>query len=143
IRIVDGESGAGAVLAEIPVPALAPGQAAALSASWTPSVPGERTLSAVVDADDDVVEADEGNNLARRVVVVQNADFYVTAPYVSPDGDGIQDQTTLAYRAGSPVDVIVSDERGQAVRVLAEGAPAEGMVTWDGRDDHGRLLWDG
>jgi subtilase family serine protease/Tol biopolymer transport system component/flagellar hook assembly protein FlgD len=143
LRVFEGEPGGGALVEEAPIPALEPGQPASISLAWTPASTGELLLSALADADDVVAEADEGNNLARRSVVVQDADLYTTAPFFSPDGDGIQDQTTLAYRATGPVAILVSDSRGGLVRTLAEDAPAEGSVSWDGRDDRGRLLWDG
>jgi hypothetical protein len=97
------------------------------------------------DAGSAVREQDEGTNRARRVVVVQDADLFLTHPFFSPDGDGVQDETSLAWRTQgvSAVNVVVSNSRGQRVRTLATGAPAEGSVTWDGRDDRGRLLWDG
>jgi hypothetical protein len=69
----------------------------------------------------------------------------VTALYFSPDGDGVQDDTSVVYRtdASAPVSVQVSDARGRLVRTLGQELPAQGSVTWDGRDDGGRLLWDG
>ena len=142
LRVVEGEPGSEVGTAEIP--ALGPGAAVALELPWTPSAPpGERTLSLFADAADVVREQDEGNNLARRSVVVQDADLFLTAPYFSPDGDGVQDETTLAYRATGPVAVIVSNEVGGRVRTLAAAAPAAGSLVWDGRDGRGRLVPDG
>ncbi len=142
LRALEGEPGQ--VVAEAAVPALPPGEAATLDLAWTPAAPpGERLLSLRADADDAVVEQDEGNNLARRSVLVQDADLYLSAPYFSPDGDGVQDETVLSYRASSEVRVVVSDARGRRVRTLAEQALASSAIAWDGRDDSGRLLWDG
>src|SRR6185503_10307250 len=75
--------------------------------------------------------------------VVQNADLFLSAPYFSPDGDGQRDDTTLTWRAAAPARVVVSNGLGRKVRTLAEAAPDEGTVTWDGRDDNGRLVPDG
>ena len=143
LRVFEGEPAGGTLLAEMSIPSLAPGEYVSLASQWTPSGTGETLVSAIADADGVVAEADEGNNLGRRAVVVQDADLYTTAPFFSPDGDGVQDETTLAYRTTGPVDVIVSNARGRRVRTLAENAPAEGSQSWDGRDDHGRLLSDG
>ncbi len=144
LRAYEGPGTPGTPIGEATIPALAPGQSATLAIAWTPDgSPGERRLAIVADADDTVREQDEGNNLARRTVLVQNADLYLTEPYFSPDGDGIKDETTLGYRATGVVSVVVSNSRGQKVRTLAKDAPASGSVTWDGRHDKGQLLWDG
>jgi subtilase family serine protease/flagellar hook assembly protein FlgD/WD40 repeat protein len=146
LRLVEGEPAAGTLIAELSVPALAPGQAVTLSTPWTPAAPpGERTLSAVLDQDDVVREQDEGNNVARRRVVVQDADLYLTEPYFSPDGDGTKDETALAWRVVGfeSVTVVVASARGKRIRTLVTGAPLEGSAAWDGRDENGRLMWDG
>jgi subtilase family serine protease/fibronectin type 3 domain-containing protein len=137
-------AGGGTIIGNVPIPPLAPGADAAIDLQWTPASPaGERTLTLVADAGGEVREQDEGNNQARRSVVVQNADLFLTEAYFSPDGDGIRDDTSLAYRATGSVTVVVSNERGQRVRTLAKSAAPSGVVPWDGRDDHGRLLEDG
>lgn len=146
VRLVEGEPAAGTLIAELSVPALAPGQAATLTTPWTPSAPpGERTLSGVVDPDNVVREQDEGNNIARRRVVVQDADLYLTEPYFSPDGDGAKDETALAWRVVGfdNVTVVVASARGKRIRTLVAGGPLEGSAAWDGRDENGRLMWDG
>jgi len=144
VSAFEGEPLTGTPLAELPVPPLAPGASYIASFDWNPAgPPGGRTLSLVVDAGGAVVEADEGNNTARRSVVVQNADLFVTEPYFSPNGDGVKDETALGYRATGPVSVVVSNDRGQEVRRLLTNGPASGSVAWDGRDEQGRLLWDG
>jgi flagellar hook assembly protein FlgD/Tol biopolymer transport system component len=131
-------------IGERTVASLPPGTAQTLEIPWTPSdPPGEKTLTVLVDADSAVPEQDEGNNRARRVVVVQDADLFLGPPYFSPDGDGVQDETTLGYRATGSVTVVVSNSQGAKVRTLASHAAASGSLTWDGRDDNGRLLSDG
>jgi subtilase family serine protease/flagellar hook assembly protein FlgD/WD40 repeat protein len=146
LRLYEGEPGAGSLIAELPVPAFQVGQGTTLSSAWTPSAPaGERVLAAVLDPGDLVREQSEGNNLARRNVVVQDASLYLTEPYFSPDGDGVKDETSLAWRTAgvSAVRVVVASARGKSIRTLALAAPPEGSASWDGRDDNGRLMWDG
>jgi hypothetical protein len=144
LRVVEGQREVGPVAGVLPVPELAPGSFAALSLAWTPSSPpGERPLLLEVDPDGLVVEQDEGNNASRRTVVVQDADLYFTEPYFSPDGDGVKDQTTLAWRATGRVAVVVSNARGQVVKTLVDDGPASGSATWDGRDERGVVTWDG
>lgn len=144
VRAVEGEGDEEVLIAKRPLGPIAPGQRQSLDFEWTPVEPaGERTLSVRVDPESAVSEQSEGNNVARFSVVVQDADFYLSEAYFSPDGDGVQDRTILAYRATVPVDVIVSNSRGQAVRTLAKHAPMEGSVEWDGRTDDGVLAPDG
>ena len=144
LRAVEGELANGTMIGEAPIPPLPPGAAATVDFAWTPaSPPGERRLTLVADARDVVREQDEGNNQARRSVVVQNADLFLTEAYFSPDGDGVRDETSLAYRATGIRTVVISNERGQPVRTLAENSPSSGVLAWDGRDDRGRLLEDG
>ncbi len=144
LRAWEGEPQSGVLIGDVAVPGLAPGASASVELSWTPAAPpGVRTLSLVVDADDAVVEQDEGSNLSRQSVVVQDADLFLTHPHFSPNGDGAQDETTLAYRANVPVDVVVTDARGAGIRTLAEDAPEAGQIDWDGRDESGRLVADG
>ncbi len=144
VRAYEGEVGSGVLIAEVAVPELAPQGFHEASLTWVPAEPlGKRVVTVVADAAGVVAEQDEGNNRVGLNVVVQDADLYLTEPYFSPDHDGAKDETTLAYRVFGPVRVLVSDERGRAVRVLAENAPAAGLVTWDGRDARGVVAWDG
>ncbi|HEY2946701.1 MAG TPA: CARDB domain-containing protein, partial [Vicinamibacteria bacterium] len=144
LRAVEGELAGGTIIGDAPIPALPPGAAATVDLAWTPASPsGERTLTLVADAHDAVREQNEGNNQARRSVLVQNADLFLTEAYFSPDGDGLRDETSLAYRATGRATVVISNERGRPVRTLAENAPSSGVLAWDGRDDRGRLLEDG
>lgn len=69
----------------------------------------------------------------------------------TPNGDGVNDQAVLRYSLLSlslarPVDIAVYDLAGRLVRVLYEGAEANGRYedkTWDGRDGQGRLVAPG
>ena len=76
-------------------------------------------------------------------MVVQDADLFLTEPVFSPDGDGVKDETTLAWRATGRVRVVVSNTRGEATRTLVEDGPESGSATWDGRDARGLVAWDG
>lgn len=144
VRVVEGRSAPETVVGVLAVPDLAPGAFVTLSLPWVPSSPpGERPLRLEVDPDGLVVEQDEGNNEERRTVVVQDADLYLTEPYFSPNGDGVKDETTLAWRATGPVAAVVSDSRGQVVKTLVTAGPAAGSATWDGRDERGVVTWDG
>jgi flagellar hook assembly protein FlgD len=67
----------------------------------------------------------------------------------SPNGDGVQDRTTIAFRLKRDDDVSVSIVgRGQdAVRELADSvsvrARAKFTIAWDGREDDGGVAPDG
>ncbi len=144
LRATESSTTGDTPIGDTPIPALDPGASALVDVAWTPaSPPGLRTLTLAADADNVVGEQDEGNNVARLTIVVQDANLYLTEAYFSPDGDGVRDTTTLAYRATQPVTIAVSDGLGHLVRSLAQQAPASGAVTWDGRGDGGQLLADG
>jgi subtilase family serine protease len=134
----------GLALGDLAVPELAPGAAVELTLSWLPaSPPGVRTLSLAVDPPGAVIEMDEGNNVVRRTVLVQDGDLFFSSPVFSPDGDGALDDTVVGYRATTAVRVEISDEAGRLVRTLLDPGPAEGSVAWDGRDGHGLVVRDG
>jgi subtilase family serine protease/flagellar hook assembly protein FlgD len=143
LEVTEGESD-WSVVGVVSVPSLEPGGTATLSLDWTPaSPPGPRVLWLRVDADNRVTEQDEGNNVVGETVVVQDPDLYLTEPYFSPNGDGVKDETTLAWRSTGRVRVVVSDAQGRLVRVLASDGPESGSATWDGRDDRGVVSADG
>jgi subtilase family serine protease len=144
LSVAEGEAGARVGIGSLAVPPLEPGAFVALSLPWTPAAPpGPRPLSLVLDPDGLVAEQDEGNNEVLRTVVVQDADLFLTEPVFSPDGDGVKEQTAVAWRATGPVTVVVSNSRGEAVRTLVDGGPPSGSATWDGRSSRGLVVWDG
>lgn len=64
----------GVEFGRVALPGLAAGDARTVSATWTPT-PGWHTVEFAVDPDDEVREADEGNNTAARAVFVAGADL--------------------------------------------------------------------
>ena len=144
LAVTEGQGASAPVVGVVPVRGLAAGELEEVTLVWSPAQPaGGRPLSLSLDPDHLVVEQDEGNNMVWRTVVVQDADLYLTEPYFSPDGDGVKDETTLAWRAGGKVQVAVADALGRHVRRLVTDGPAEGSSTWDGRDDRGGRAFDG
>lgn len=68
-------------------------------------------------------------------------------PWISPDGDGIEDVARISFTTRRPelVDVDVVDEDGDVVRHLVDDERIAGpyRTTWDGRDDVGDVVPDG
>ncbi len=66
---------------------------------------------------------------------------------ISPNGDGVQDETVVSYTVLEPVNLEfhVRDGDGRVVRTLLRDEMTVGQVSfaWDGRDDLGRLVPDG
>jgi subtilase family serine protease/Tol biopolymer transport system component/fibronectin type 3 domain-containing protein len=144
VRAYEGEPITGTLAGEAALPVLAPGEVTQVAMTWMPSSPaGERLLSVLADPGDAIREQDNGNNLARRTVVVQDANLYVTEPDFSPNGDGVKDETTLAYRVPLPVSVVVTSPRGDVVRTFPPRPTGSDSVTWDGRDESGVVVADG
>ena len=89
-----------------------------VSFEWpTTGVVGDSTLRISVDPSDSVEELDEDNNTVDLVVTVQDADLWVTERFISPNGDGIKDSTTIFVRDGiTTIEVI--DPWSETVQVL-------------------------
>lgn len=109
---------------------------------------GTHEIRAVVDEEDTVLEGNEHNNTASGSFAVHNADLYVSEPYLSPNGDGIKDSTTLFFKLSSPSTVairILNPER-EPVRSFS-GSDLEntsgGSFTWDGLNEKGMVVPDG
>ena len=144
IRAYEGEPGTGALIGEVSAPSIEANQVTNLSVSWTPSgTNADRTVSVVVDPTNAIQEVDEGNNFARRPLLIQNDDLYVTEAYFSPNGDGVQDETAIGFRSDVPTKAVVLNSRKEVVRSLTDEWQTSGAASWDGRNDQGRLLWDG
>gem|GEM_PF-1734945 len=83
------------------------------------------------------------------VVNVPVLSWYETSErYFSPDGDGQNDLFEFKYNLSQPANITstVVDPQGQTVRVLEQGISLnDGVysVSWDGRDDQGRVVPDG
>ncbi|MGH6693054.1 MAG: CARDB domain-containing protein, partial [Gammaproteobacteria bacterium] len=151
VRAWEGDPAAGGVqVGGDQVLALLPGGAGGEAAfTWVlGGDPGAGLVVVTVDPDAEVREGDESNNTATRTFGVQDDDFFVTAPYFSPDGDGVLDETTLFFELPEPATLrieVVDSVRDQLARTFAgpqfEGV-ASGEVTWDGRGETGSLVRD-
>ncbi len=114
----------------------------------TTGLPGTHTVLITVDPENLIAEQREDNNRTEKTFGVQNADLWVTEQYISPNGDGVQDSTTLYFRLDAPqtVQVAVVDKYGRTVRTIG-GQGLENVdqaeVLWDGLDDEGKVVDDG
>jgi hypothetical protein len=107
-----------------------------------------RTLVIVVDPDNTLEEGSKLNNVAQKRIAAQDTDFFVSHPYVSPNGDGIKDSTRFFFRlpATSTVEVVAVNKDGTVVRHIQHDGVTQtrdGSVEWDGLDDRGRVVRDG
>jgi subtilase family serine protease/Tol biopolymer transport system component/fibronectin type 3 domain-containing protein len=115
---------------------------------WTFSAPAESVAIQVrVDPDDTLREGDETNNGATLEAAVQDADFFVSAPYFSPNGDGVLDSTTLSFRLAAPRQVAVEIRNAWDLTLRRWSDVAwnagGGLLDWDGRDSGGVVAPDG
>ncbi len=114
----------------------------------TAGKPGAHEITVIVDPDNTIVERTEANNQASRTFGVQNANLWLTEPYISPNGDSIKDSTQFFFGLETPqtVKIIIVNEKGETVRTFS-GIEFEnttgGNITWDGLDDEGMLVDDG
>ena len=110
-----------------------------------PLEPGNATVLAADDLDSSsglAVETVLGNRLIAALVATPN-------PF-TPDGDGINEVTTISYGIlkldlGRQVQVVIFDLSGRPVRSLYDGNDSSGEYrwAWDGTDDRGKLLVPG
>jgi flagellar hook assembly protein FlgD len=70
--------------------------------------------------------------------------FSMSPGAISPNGDGVLDQTTIGFIASETVKwhIEISQPGGDVLRRIS-GQGATAKVTWGGRDDQGHLLPDG
>jgi subtilase family serine protease/flagellar hook assembly protein FlgD/Tol biopolymer transport system component len=115
---------------------------------WSTSgLSGTQTLVAIVNRDGVVPEQSTGNNRAERDVLMQSGAVALTEPYISPNRDGVKDSTEVFYRLPSagPSTVLVTARDGTQQRKLEvpESSAPSVSVSWDGRDEAGRVVKDG
>ncbi len=95
--------------------------------------------------------ADASDNRAsvQKVVTVDRQPAALTlsasSSFISPNGDGRSDRTTLSMRADEWVSVSarIIDKNGASVRRLTMLPGLSGSWVWDGRDTSGRIVADG
>ncbi|WP_281184377.1 CARDB domain-containing protein [Trichlorobacter lovleyi] len=109
---------------------------------------GSHPLSVTVDPEGLVIERTKDNNSATKTFSIQNADLWLTEPYISPDNDGTKDVTDFSFRLATPtkVTVRVINKRSVAVRTFSGGEldnTAGTTITWDGKNDAGAVVSDG
>lgn len=68
--------------------------------------------------------------------------------FISPNGDGSNDDMTLSYRVLEPVNLEFSifNQQGALVRSLSRNHPmgaVDAAIVWDGRDNNGQVVADG
>lgn len=129
------------------IPTLDPKSSASIQFAFdAPPAAGITTLTVVVNPQFAIKERVRVNNTATVALGTQEGNFSVSESFVSPDGDGVKDNTVLTYRlaAAAPVTIAVLDERGRELRVSASRASeSSGSWSWDGLDAEGRLVQDG
>jgi len=88
----------------------------------------------------------------RRVTIADNGPpitNVVREPaYISPNGDGINDEMTLSYRVLEPVNLEfgIYNQQGALVRTMSRSHPVgavDAAIVWDGRDNNGQIVADG
>jgi subtilase family serine protease len=109
---------------------------------------GMHQITFIVDPDNTIVEQRKDNNSAAKGFGIQNSNLWLTEQYISPNGDGVKDNTQFFFRLDSPqtVKVLVVNNKGQTVRTFSGSEfnnTASGNIIWDGLDDNGMVVDDG
>jgi Tol biopolymer transport system component/flagellar hook assembly protein FlgD/fibronectin type 3 domain-containing protein len=109
---------------------------------------GIRVVTIVVDPDNTVIERTKDNNRAAKQFGVQDADLWLSEQFISPNGDGLKDETWFYFKlpVQQTVKVVVANAKNEAIRTFSGGGLAnvsEGSIVWDGRNDDGLIVPDG
>ncbi len=145
VRLSEG----GVVLGNQAISSLAGNSTGTVSLSYdTTGKKGAHIITAAVDPDNMIPEQSKGNNSATNTFGVQDANFWVTEPYFSPNGDGAKDSTQFFFRLTNPqtISVLVVNAENETVRTFTGQEPinaVSGSITWDGRNDSGSVVDDG
>jgi Tol biopolymer transport system component/flagellar hook assembly protein FlgD/fibronectin type 3 domain-containing protein len=140
---------AGALACEGTIPTISGNSQATLSIECgTATEAGLYSLAVEVDPGNAVEEQHEDNNSVAKSLPVQNASLWISETYISPNGDGVQDQTLFGFRldATDAVTVVVRHADGAVVRTYG-GSWLENtsgtQVVWEGLSDAGTVVADG
>jgi Tol biopolymer transport system component/flagellar hook assembly protein FlgD/subtilase family serine protease len=144
VTFYDGDPAAGGVvIGRKDVPSMAAGGSTNAPVSWTATAGAHRLFAL---AHPEGLDASTANDELERTVVVQDGAVAATNPYLSPNADGVQDDTEVVFRAASPGEVVldVLGRDGATLRSIPTTVPAGGgSIRWDGHDAHGRVVQDG
>jgi len=149
VHLVEGSRSSGRDVPPVhSIAELSPGATAEIEWNW---ILGSdvRQVEVVAVVEGNMPDAEPANNAATLPFDVQSGDAYTSERYISPDGDGVRDAAAVVFRlpAGAQDSTVEVRRVGQsAVRHFVNLALREDgrvQVTWDGRDDGGRLVPDG
>ncbi len=110
--------------------------------------PGSHEIAIVADPENSIEEKAEDNNSAAKSFEVQSMGLSLSEHFISPNGDGINDSTTLSFTLDTEqtVEVRVVDEEGNVVASFSgeglEDAAAD-QIVWDGYTENGTVASDG
>ena len=149
VRLLEGDAAGTPVGTDQTIATLPAGDSVVLSWDWTLGlVPDSRLVTASADPDHTVREGNENNNIASLPFDVQDGSFFASQRYISPNGDGVQDDTAIVFvlplAGAAEIDVLNGAQ--YPVRHFTNvslNAALRGQVIWDGRDDLGRIVPDG
>lgn len=107
-----------------------------------------QTVYVEVNPDQSVTESDYQNNYLSRQISLQSTDVYVSEPFISPDGDGVKDDTTVfasvPTTSNSYTVQVQNMDSGEIVRNESVEALGSSISwRWDGKDDNDVVVDDG
>ncbi len=115
--------------------------------TWVPPQPGTFLIRLTI--------VDKAGNATTSTTTASSFDsssidnFSLTPRYISPNGDGVQDQLIVKYRVRAPMtlDIRIDDNDGNTVRSLSRTYDNSNLgpqeFDWDGRNDGGHVVPDG
>ncbi|MEO8958018.1 MAG: CARDB domain-containing protein, partial [Rudaea sp.] len=115
--------------------------------TWVPPQPGTFVIRLTI--------VDKAGNTTTSKTTASSFDsslidsFSLAPRYISPNGDGVQDQLIVKYRVRAPMTLYIriDDNNGNTVRSMSttygNGTLGPQEFDWDGRNDGGQVVPDG
>lgn len=115
--------------------------------TWVPPLPGTFLIRLTVADKAGNTTATFATGSSFESAAIDN--FSIAPRYISPNGDGVQDQVAIKYRVRLPVTLTmnVSDAQGAIIRSIDRTYTSlqlgPDQLAWDGRTDGGSVVADG
>jgi subtilase family serine protease/flagellar hook assembly protein FlgD len=150
VRLEEGvDAGAIVTLPELTIPSVPAGGSTQIVFRWRFGVStNPRGLMITVNPQQTIAEVSTENNRVVVPVDTQNGNLFVSERYISPNGDGVQDESAVVFRvdSGHQARAVIENAIGHAVRQWSTDLAIDngrGRFVWDGRDDRSIIVSDG
>lgn len=139
IRLLDNER----VIMDTTLQPMSVSEYVDIARSYSFNHKGKHQLKLVIDPENQIIESDEQNNIALKIVEVLEGELVVRSNPFTPNGDGINDDVTFNFEKLGVVDPTLRlfDVSGRMINTLKKGVGFK--FVWDGTDRFGNQAQPG